>query len=223
MTLTAAGQPGAAGDTHGMRVSARCLSLDPAFDLCGDWYLNLPQTDGSVLLAVGDAVGHGAAAAATMLRLRQAMIDSAQAGRSPGGILAELNTAILQRYPTTTASAVVACYRPDGELTWARAGHPPMLLADRRGVRPLANPAGLLLGVLPGETFEEATLRLLPGHLVIMYTDGMVERGTCIDEGIRELADRVGAGLRCPSRLLDQLDYRALRDDVCVLIAERTR
>jgi len=209
-------------NVDGMRVAARCLSADPMLRVGGDWYLSMPLPDGDLLLAVGDAVGHGLSAAAAMVHLRYAMAAFAAEGHTPGAVLARLNALLSQRHAESIATAVVARYRPStGCLTWARAGHHPMLLADRYGVEPLPNPRGALLGAFPCATYEHATRNLLPGDLVVMYTDGMFKRGQCIDQGMNDLADQVRRARECPTAFLDQLDYHASGDDACVLVAER--
>jgi serine phosphatase RsbU (regulator of sigma subunit) len=214
-------------DVNGMRVAARCLGADHALHVGGDWYLTMPLRDGDLLLAVGDAVGHGLNAATAMVQLRHAMTAFAAEGHSPRGILAALNVLLCQQDAETIATAVVARYRPGtGELTWARAGHPPILLADTRGVQALGQPAGVVLGVFPEAEYRHAHKRLHSGDLVLMYTDGFVERrGGTIDEGVSAISERVGAALSArptdrPTTVVDRLDPRNPTDDSCVLVAE---
>lgn len=218
-------------DVNGMRVAVRCLGADHALHVGGDWYLTMPLRDGDLLLAVGDAVGHGLNAATAMVQLRHAMTAFAAEGHSPRGILAALNALLCQQDAETIATAVVARYRPGtGELTWARAGHPPILLADTHGVQPLGQPAGVVLGVFPEAEYRHAHKRLRSGDLVLMYTDGFVERrGGTIDEGVSAISERVGAALSAPptapptdrpTTVVDRLDPRNPTDDSCVLVAE---
>jgi serine phosphatase RsbU (regulator of sigma subunit) len=218
-------------DVNGMRVAVRCLGADHALHVGGDWYLTMPLPDGDLLLAVGDAVGHGLNAATAMVQLRHAMTAFAAEGHSPRGILAALNALLCQQDAETIATAVVARYRPrTGELTWARAGHPPILLADTRGVQPLGQPAGVVLGVFPQAEYRHAHKRLRSGDLVLMYTDGFVERrGGTIDDGVSAISERVGAALSAPptapptdrpTTVVDRLDPRNPTDDSCVLVAE---
>jgi serine phosphatase RsbU (regulator of sigma subunit) len=215
-------------DVNGMRVAVRCLGADHALHVGGDWYLTMPLPDGDLLLAVGDAVGHGLSAATAMVQLRHAMSAFAAEGHSPRGILAALNALLCQQDAETIATAVVARYRPGtGELTWARAGHPPILLAGARGVHPLGQPAGVVLGAFPEAEYRHAQRRLRSGDLVLMYTDGFVERrGGTIDEGVSAFSERVGAALTArssdrPTAVVDRLDPHNPTDDACVLVAER--
>lgn len=94
-----------------------------------------------------------------------------RASHSPAIILSRLNTLLHHADCETTATAVVATYRPGtGRLVWARAGHPPLLLADGHRVVRLPNPQGPLLGMFPAPQFAQESRKLPPGHLVLLYT-----------------------------------------------------
>jgi serine phosphatase RsbU (regulator of sigma subunit) len=216
---------------NGMRIAVRYEGADRTVDVGGDWYLSEPLPDGGLLLAVGDVVGHGLAATATMVRLRNAMVGLAVAGHGPGDILTVLNRLLCQGDDDASATAVVAAYEPrTHRLTWARAGHVPMLLANRAGVRPLWYPTGAMLGVLPDAEYPHATTTLRVDDVLVMYTDAFVEEpGIGLDDGVRALAEhtrRALAGaaldpmLDRPTVLTDRLRRRNRRDDACLLAAE---
>jgi serine phosphatase RsbU (regulator of sigma subunit) len=210
-------------DACGVKVAVRCHSADPALGAGGDWYLSMPLSDGDLLLAVGDVAGHGLTAAAEMIRVRYAMASLALACGEPARLLDRLNTALCRR-DSITATAVIARFCPrSGELTWAQAGHPPMLAADSGGVRRLPSPDGMMLGVDPAARFGHAIAHLEQGAFVVMYTDGVFGRSESIDQAINRLAALAGATRCCPDRLLDHVNYRAAGDDACVLVAERVR
>ncbi|GAA1797966.1 SpoIIE family protein phosphatase [Planosporangium flavigriseum] len=221
--------PTAVTDAGGMRVAVRYFAADDSADVGGDWYLTVPLADGDVVFAVGDVVGHGLAAAPPMVALRHAAAAYAVAGHQPGEILAALNVLLCRQGSWATATAVVARYRPStGTLTWARAGHPPIMVAGRDGVHTRYEPAGMLLGVCPEAEYEHASVQLHPGDVVLMYTDGLIEqRGHGIDEGIRDLAMSVAEGLHAPATdrlesILDRLRPRNPGDDACMLAAQAT-
>jgi serine phosphatase RsbU (regulator of sigma subunit) len=207
--------------TDGLRVAVRCHGANAALGIGGDWYLVLPLTNGDLVLAVGDAEGHGVDAIAPMIGLRYAAAAYAAEGHPPATILSRLNALLCRADSETTATAVVATYRPStGQLQWARAGHPPLLLVDQNQVTPLPNPQGPLLGVFPAPSFTEESRQLLPGDSVLLYTDGMIKRGT-YDDGIALLADRITGIGGHPAAILDRLDFDAARDDACALLAQR--
>ncbi|MGF7235681.1 MAG: PP2C family protein-serine/threonine phosphatase [Frankia sp.] len=210
-----------ARNIDGLQVAVRCHSADPTLRIGGDWYLIVPLANGDLVMAVGDVVGHGLSAIEAMIGLRHATAAYAAEGHPPATILSRINTLLCRADGETTATAVVATYRPStGQLRWARAGHPPLLLADHRRVTRLPNPRGPLLGVFPAPSFGQESCRLRPGHSVLLYTDGLIKRGT-FDEGIELLANRIiGIGGH-PAAILDQLDFDAARDDACALLARR--
>jgi serine phosphatase RsbU (regulator of sigma subunit) len=213
---------------NGVRVGVRYAVADRACPVGGDWYLTTPLPDGDVMLAVGDVMGHGAAAAVTMMQLRAAMTRLALAGDDPGTILSALNRWLCRRPATVLATAVCARFRPgDHSLTWSRAGHLPILRATATGVGPLAQPAGMALGVEPGARYATARVRLDAGDVLLLYTDGVVEqRDRAIDQGVQRLADDVRLAMRASApgeRLRTALDcahHRNPDDDACLLAAE---
>jgi serine phosphatase RsbU (regulator of sigma subunit) len=221
--------PAAVTELDGLRVGVRYLAADAGDSggVGGDWYLAVPLPDGDVTFAVGDVVGHGLAATPPMVALRHAAAAYAVAGHQPAEVLAALNTLLCRQSGWATATAVVARFRPEtGDLTWARAGHPPILVAGAHGVTARYEPTGMLLGVSPDASYQHAATRLDPGDVVLMYTDGLIEeRGQGIDDGVRDLAAQVRVGLDEPvdgrlTAILDRLRRRNPLDDACALAAQ---
>ncbi|WP_212808376.1 PP2C family protein-serine/threonine phosphatase [Micromonospora endophytica] len=211
------------GDLAGLRVAVRCRAADPVLRIGGDWYLVLPLANGDLVMAVGDVVGHGLRAVEAMIGLRYAMAAYAVEGHPPAMILSHLNTLLIGAGNATTATAVVATFRPStGQIVWAGAGHPPLLLADRRRVVPLPSPAGPLLGAFSAPQYAQEARQLLSGDSLLLYTDGMIKRGN-FDHGIELLADQLVGLDAHPAAILDRLDFGAARDDACALLAQRLR
>ena len=205
----------------GLRVSVRCRSADPGLWVGGDWHLTRAMPTGDVVFAVGDVAGHGLPAAAVMLELRYATAAYVAELIEPAAVFCRLNALLAAHHPGVLATAVIARYSPiDGRLVWARAGHPPLLLAHGDAVTVLPNPVGQLLGLSATAPYEQASIWLRPGERVVGYTDGMVGRGHP-DQGIAELAERIRRAPRDPGALLDRLDYDSAGDDACILVAER--
>ncbi|MBY8870569.1 serine/threonine-protein phosphatase [Micromonospora sp. PLK6-60] len=210
------------GGIDGLRVAVRYRGADPTVRLGGDWYLIQRLAGGDLLMAVGDVIGHGLGAVEVMIGLRYAMAAYAAEGHRPAAILSRLNTLLCGSGDEATATAVVAVYRPStGRIEWAGAGHPPLLLADGRRAVPLPAPQGPLLGVFRTPPFGQESRQLLAGQSVLLYTDGMIKRGT-FDVGIDLLADRIAGLDQDPADILDQLDFDVARDDACALLAQRT-
>jgi serine phosphatase RsbU (regulator of sigma subunit) len=208
----------------GLRVAARSRSAEPGVDIGGDWYLSARLPGGDVFLAIGDSVGHGLRAAESMLRLRFAMAAFAAEGHGPATVLARLNALMCWSGSGMTASAAAARYSPhDGVLTWANAGHLPLLLASRRAVRQLPDPEGMLLGVAPSTQYGQCIERLEPGDMMLMYTDGLIPHGQSIDAGVRVLLKLLAETPTAPEALLDGLDYHASHDDATAVAVYRVR
>ncbi|MER7769099.1 SpoIIE family protein phosphatase [Kitasatospora sp. NPDC096140] len=203
--------------------------VQEGLNLGGDWYSAIELPDGSSLFVVGDVAGHGLDAVAAMALLRFTAKGMAITGTPLPTVLDGLNTLLLHTTERTcdTATMIMAVYQPaTSRLTWVRAGHPPPLLLRRGEARFLPPPAGILLGATTTPRYAAATLDLLPGDHLLLYTDGLVERpNEPIDEGLARLARTAAAHADTP-RFLDGL-VRALvapearRDDICALHISR--
>ncbi|MEV5735997.1 SpoIIE family protein phosphatase [Streptomyces sp. NPDC052292] len=203
----------------------------------GDWFDVLPLSGARVALVVGDVVGHGLHAAATMGRLRTAVHNFSALDLPPDellGLLDELVGRIDQDETpadgaaVTGATCLYAVYDPvSRRCTIARAGHPPPVLVRPDGEVEFPEvPAGPPLG-LGGMPFETVDLELPEGSSLVLYTDGLVEdRDRDIDVGLELLRDALrrtpGASPEETCRtVLDRLPARP-SDDVALIVA-RTR
>jgi serine phosphatase RsbU (regulator of sigma subunit) len=214
----------------GMRVGVRHLPAEEASQVGGDWYHAMELPNGCLMLAIGDVAGHGLPAASVMAQLRHALTGLAAGGLSPAATLRALNTILCDHVPQPTlATVVIAHYQPDGRtLTWAQAGHPPCLLI--RNARPhlLDRPEGLVLGALRDAGYATAQATLEPGDLLLMYTDGLVERpDRSMADAITDLAATMvnaataaGADADRPSSLLRAVNRANSDDDASLLVAE---
>ncbi|MET9803089.1 SpoIIE family protein phosphatase [Streptomyces sp. NPDC006368] len=211
----------------GLTAAAAYLPAEPDAAVGGDWYKCRPLPNGRALVAIGDASGHGLDAVARMAQQRYAMAGLAHSGACAGDITTWLNQLVCSEPVAATATAAVGHIGEDRVLSWACAGHPAPLLL--RGGRAFALPVehrGPLLGALPGHAYETADFRLETGDVLLLYTDGVVERrGQDIAEGIGALT-RALAGSRGlpPQRIIDRLTEEYERtihdDDACLLAVE---
>uniref|UniRef100_UPI0015860146 PP2C family protein-serine/threonine phosphatase n=1 Tax=Streptomyces sp. TRM64462 TaxID=2741726 RepID=UPI0015860146 len=211
----------------GVSAAAAYLPAEADAAVGGDWYKCRRQPDGRALIAVGDAQGHGLEAVARMAQQRYAMAGLAQLGASAGDITSWLNELVCGDPTAATATMVVGHIGSDRVLRWASAGHPaPLLLRDGKAFALPSDHRGPLLGVLPEHPYETAELPLSAGDLLLLYTDGVVERrGQDITEGVEALARRLAStGTTAPQRVIDRLteEYgRAPHDDDACLLAVR--
>ncbi|MEU2078270.1 PP2C family protein-serine/threonine phosphatase [Streptomyces sp. NPDC013489] len=208
----------------GLTVAASYRPAEPDAAVGGDWYKCRLLPDGRVLVAIGDASGHGLDAVARMAQQRHALAGLAQTGASAGEITTWLNELVCSDPAGQTATVVVGHLDEDKVLHWADAGHPaPLLLRDGRAEPLETEQRGPLLGALPGYAYETSSTRLRPGDLLVLYTDGMVERrGEDVTEGIARLARAVAAAASLqPQDVIDALladpEIAGHEDDACVL------
>ena len=165
----------------------------------GDWCDIIPLPKGRSALIVGDAMGHGAEAAAVMAQLRAAANALAGLDLPPGAVLRRLDEMAARLNNATFATCVYAVLDPAaGSCVITVAGHLPPVLATPDGATELIDiPAGLPLG-LGAEAFGTAEVPLAPGAVLALYTDGLVEsRARSFDEGIEALRDAL-AGCQGP-------------------------
>nr|WP_213011781.1 PP2C family protein-serine/threonine phosphatase [Actinoplanes toevensis] len=162
----------------GLQVMVGYLPAERAIRVGGDWYHAQELGDGRAVLAVGDVAGHGLAAANSMAHLRFALIAWLAIGiDDPATLMRHLNSLCTRL--RVTGTAVIAVFDPANRgLTWARAGHAAPLLARGGVAMPLDLPAGLLLGADDDSTYQVLTPCLAAGDLLLLYTDGLVERRT---------------------------------------------
>ncbi|MDT5202247.1 MAG: hypothetical protein QOH34_3769 [Mycobacterium sp.] len=205
----------------------------------GDWYLVVPlKREGHVAISVGDVVGHGLPAAIAMSRLRAAVAASALTDADPAAVLATLD-----RYAATVPGARCATVsyavidtgsdpgRPDGSarVSYSCAGHPYPLL-----VTPDQPPVFLSAGRRPPVAAWEGRLKqntavdeLPPGSVILLYTDGLIERpGETLDQGFTRLQGAAAYRADLPvgdlcAELLDRMAPPGGYTDDVVLLALR--
>ncbi|MFJ9846140.1 SpoIIE family protein phosphatase [Kitasatospora sp. NPDC101155] len=191
----------------------------------GDWYDVLPLPDKRVLLAVGDVAGHGVEAATGMVALRHALRGLAVTGAGPARLLEWANTVALREPGQVTATAVCVLLDPvGGALRWARAGHLPPIRLGPDGAEVLALPHGILLGALEDAQYEERTARLAPEDVLLLYTDGLVERrDRPVEESVDQLIRDAGAPGPDLEGYLDrllELSPADTDDDTCLIAVQ---
>ncbi|MFF7248995.1 PP2C family protein-serine/threonine phosphatase [Embleya sp. NPDC008237] len=209
----------------GIEVATRYFPAEQDSKVGGDWYDALALPGGDVLLAVGDMSGHGVAAASGMTTLRGALQGVAMTGAGPAAMLTALNRIVVHTLPADkVATAVCARFEPvERVLTWAQGGHPPPLLYRGGSGRALATPFGVLLGALDEPEFVEDRVELASGDVLLIFTDGLVERrGRGTEEAVRALLglgpQLLGADARtCVDVVLSRLGHTRYEDDACVM------
>jgi serine phosphatase RsbU (regulator of sigma subunit) len=154
--------------------------------VAGDFFLVAPSSDDTVLVVVGDVVGHGLAAARRASFVRATISLFAEHTNDPMSILRLANTALAEREPGTEyVTALCAIFAADrATVTWASAGHPAPWDLDH--AEPLAMRRHCIpLGIEPVLDGETMTTRLRPGGGLLLYTDGLPEARTTHGDAAR--------------------------------------
>jgi PAS domain S-box-containing protein len=206
----------------GLEVAARYRPASAGAGVGGDWYGIFPLDESRLLLTVGDIAGHGFAAATTMAQLYHAMYGLALTGVSSAQLLGWLNTVACSLPEFTIASACCAVYYPaERRLCLANAGHPSPVLVRAGAAATLPHPVGTMLGVDADSAYEEENVVLEPGDVLVLYTDGLIERRRSSPE---ENTDRLLAEAAEPEADLNHYVERILArteadtdDDTCIL------
>ncbi|TDQ50253.1 SpoIIE family protein phosphatase [Actinorugispora endophytica] len=206
----------------GLGVAVRYRPAEKEHLVGGDWYDTVVLPGGRVLLVVGDVAGHGIEAATGMVALRNALRGLATTGAGPGRLLSWLNTVATHLTDRVTATAVCGVYDPGSRtLRWARAGHLPPVLVRGGSAVTLPLLEGILLGAAPDAEYEEESRTLEPGDVLLMYTDGLIERR---DRSLEQSLDGLLAIARYPvGHLEERLDHLLTHsssdtdDDTCLI------
>ncbi|MFJ4693291.1 SpoIIE family protein phosphatase [Streptomyces sp. NPDC088766] len=231
--------PRTGGDTIAVASIYQPATPDSA-GVGGDWVNSFPLADGRTALVVGDVVGHGLGAAATMGQLSMEARALLSAGLAPDEVLEHLDetvtllddaeSGLTAGYSALGSTCCIVLYDPvSHQVTLSSAGHlPPVLVspdgqADLLAVRP--HP-GLGAEFALREPFDLHTFDAPPGSLLALYTDGLVEDpAMSIDEGIGRLAETVSAVhpwdslQQAARRVVSVLAPARQRDDVTLLLA----
>ncbi|MFF7455587.1 SpoIIE family protein phosphatase [Kitasatospora sp. NPDC008115] len=212
--------------TPGLELAYRYLPSSVVSEVGGDWFDVVPLSSGRVALVVGDVMGHGIRAAATMGQLRTVARTLITLEIAPDRVLQRLDEATTALGEGQFATCVCVVYDPVGRsCTAACAGHLPPVVSDTQGnARLVELPPGAPLGV-GGVPFESVGFTLPEEGILTVYTDGLVERrGRDLDEGLRLLcrtvAERHGSLEQTCDAVLAELTGRTSEDDIAVIMAQ---
>ncbi len=220
-----------------VEVASRYLPAGTQAEVGGDWFDVIPLSGARVALIVGDVVGHGLHASASMGRLRTAVRTLADVDLPPDELMTHLDDLVLhlasdlqpsshfQTTGETGATCLYTVYDPvSRRLTLASAGHPlPLVIAPDGTRTPVVAQPGPPLGI-GGLPFEATELQLPEGSLLALYTDGLVEsRERDVDQGVAELLGVLDHAAPSLDALCDKVLKAVLpkhrTDDAALLLA----
>jgi len=194
----------------------------------GDWYDAFQLNDGRIVLSIGDVAGRGLKAAVVMGKVREAFRAFALQDLAPDEILMAAERVLRLSENTTMVTAIVGVLDPiGGSFTFASAGHPPPLLAHADGTVETLDLEGIPLGLFDDHEPKLRTVAIEDDALLVLYTDGLIEYGRDVIEGIAKLKE---AAISVVSRRANQahaIESYVLaspaNDDVAILTVARLR
>jgi serine phosphatase RsbU (regulator of sigma subunit)/integral membrane sensor domain MASE1 len=226
--------PTTAAAIPGLQIAASYRQAGTTQQIGGDWYDAMALPGKRAYLATGDVVGHGLTAAEDMTQLRNAGRTLAIAGYQPASILEELARVTDWATSGKFATVAAAIIEPDvGLVTYATAGHPPILIRRAKTGTvekppPAEGPALCLPSDRDCPQYTQGQTVLDVGDIILMYTDGLIERrGEDLEHGIARVTERLQAwqpgaplGGLC-EELIASVAAEPQLDDMCVLAVSR--
>jgi len=178
-------------EIDGMTLEGRYRPATTGTAVGGDWYDAIELDETRVAVVVGDVVGHGIRAAATMGQIRNAFRAYAVLGTSPAETFRRLSGLLAVDGNDFMATAFYAIVdRDSGAVEYCSAGHPPALIAGEDGTRLLEAGRSVPLGAGERDGYHDARDELGPGCMLLLYTDGLVERRAVpLDDRLRMLGE----------------------------------
>jgi PAS domain S-box-containing protein len=223
LTLQRALLPQSLPTVPGIEFEARYHPAAAELEVGGDWYEVVALDDGTVGVTIGDIAGRGIGAASMMGRVRPALRAYVLDGHRPAEAVARLDR-LMREFGSQMTTVFHLHYDPaTGRASYVRAGHPPSLLRLPDGsVTRLAGVGCPPLGIIDGIECTEDEVELPAGSLLLLYTDGLIERrGTdlfvALDRLERTLAEAPAEPSACLDWLEDRFGAEAIEDDVAML------
>jgi serine phosphatase RsbU (regulator of sigma subunit) len=224
--------PAALPRVRGLELAVRYRASVREAHTGGDWYDAFTRPDGSVVLVVGDVVGHSTLSAAIMSELRHSLRTMLFVLGDPAAALTQVDAMLthLTAEPAVMATVAALCF--DHDLTrcsYALAGHPSPLMVDPRGhVAQVRGDPGALLGAHLEMPYDTVEVPLEPGTVLALFTDGVIERrGEDLGHGMARLAAAIAeiAGDdpldRAAGQIMGRVEEQGINDDAALLLARR--
>jgi len=202
----------------------------PCRAIGGDFYEYLELPDGQVGFALCDVSGKGPAAALLAAAIQGILSATAESDPDPAVSVARLNRTLLKRsIERRFATLAYGLIDEAGRLKLTSAGHNPSYLIHAAGGFQVLDKGGLMVGAFPGLSYEQDDVALVPGDMILLYSDGVTEAED--EEGGQFEQERLetclaGAGRLSPQELVHHVletvrnfaGERAQADDITILV-----
>ena len=215
----------------GLRVTTKYLPAASDVGIGGDWFDSFPLPSGDLVLAIGDVAGHGLPAASLMGKMRNVLRAYALLDGTPSEIAEYLDRYHRHFGDGELVTLLVGVLSKDlSTFRFVLAGHcPPLVLSERGAAFATISEHVPPLGVDRSKPFIEHELQIDRGSMLLLYTDGLVERrGESLDVGLERLRRTAERSLRvheAPEAIAtlieEQLEGNRPADDVAVLLLQR--
>ena len=206
----------------------------PANTVGGDFYDVLPLSDGKVIVALGDVAGKGSPAALLMALLLAVLRTLVDERLEAAALVERLNAQIARHSP---ASRFITLFfgvydLVTGDLTYVNAGQNPPLIRRRDGRYERLGATGVALGMFEGSKFAAQRTAVLPGELLVLYSDGITEAENPVGQpfeetGLQQVIDAYAseAPAQLAATVLAAVERHAVRpkfiDDLTILLLKR--
>jgi serine phosphatase RsbU (regulator of sigma subunit) len=174
-------------DVRGLEIAARYLPATHAIGMGGDWYQFIPRDDGTLVVVVGDVVGHGVEAIAVMTQIQHVIAAALHTGVRLEDVVGHLDAALDATEGSHGTAQLLHLDLAAGRIGYVSAGHPYALLRAPDGTVTTLDDAQYALLGLPASATPLAYVDFPVGAALLAYTDGLIERR---DEPI---TDRIAA------------------------------
>jgi phosphoserine phosphatase RsbU/P len=206
----------------------------PANTVGGDFYDVLPLADGKVIVALGDVAGKGSPAALLMALLLAVLRTLVDEQLEPAPLVERLNLQIARHSPASRfITLFFGVYDPAaGGLTYVNAGQNPPLIRRRDGRYERLTATGVALGMFEGSRFAAERTTVLPGEILVLYSDGITEAENPVGQpfeetGLEQVIDAYVSetSAQLAANVLSAVERHAARprfiDDLTILLLKR--
>ncbi|HEY0384610.1 MAG TPA: SpoIIE family protein phosphatase [Pyrinomonadaceae bacterium] len=206
----------------------------PCYEIGGDYYDFIARRDGRMLIALGDVSGKGTAAALLMSSLHAAVHAQAASHNSLVETISAVNNYLADNIPSNRfVTLFYAELDPvSGSLTFINAGHNPPVIVHAAGTIENLSSGGLPLGIMPNSPYREGRTQLMPGDVLVIYSDGVSEAVNPQGEefGAQRLQGVVGLNIeRSAAGIRDRIESALTKfaqgtpaaDDITLVIVKR--
>ncbi len=206
----------------------------PCYEIGGDYYDFIHRQNGNLVVALGDVSGKGTAAALLMSSLHAAVHAQFETHNSLRETISAINRYLVDSIPANRfVTLFYAELNPkDGTLSFLNAGHNPPLIVHAGGTMEQLAAGGLPLGIMADADFREGNTKLLPGDVLVIYSDGVSEAvsptgeefgPTRLYEAVARNMESSAAGLRdrIESELTKFAQGTPAADDITLVIVKR--